>query len=76
MLSQQIESSKDKQKESANKIKTKLMLDLNQSNWNIHRKKGQLQGIEGVNSAKNTNLTPRMTVFDFSINNISETTGF
>lgn len=41
MLSQQIESSKDKQKESANKIKTKLMLDLNQSNWNILRKKGQ-----------------------------------
>ena len=52
------------------------MLDLNKSNWNIRCKKGQKQGIEGVNSAKNANLTPRMTVFDFSINNTSETTGF
>lgn len=80
MLSQQINSSNGKQKESANKIKNKLILDIHNSNWNIHGKYGQNNGhqgiMQGVNSAKNANLTPRMNTFDFSMNGTSETTGY
>lgn len=78
IISQHIDSSKGKQKESSNKIKAKLILDINNSNWNISNKNvGLKHDLQGVNSAKNANLTPRMGgTFDFSVHNPSETTGF
>lgn len=57
-----------------------MILDINNSNWNVsnnHGLKNDYNGlIHGVNSAKNANLTPRINTFDFSIHNTSETTGF
>ena len=60
-----------------------MQLDINDSNWNIKPRLDQIKmnmvnvnENSGHNSARNGNLTPRMNIFDMSVNYTSETTGF